>query len=124
MSQIIPTSGPTTGNTDVIINGRGFVHSKDQSELPRCRFGSPSNYATVEAEILSYSRIVCRSPPGLTLTRPSASPIDIPFGVALTSDVFDPWTETAHKFRYYHQPEIELIQPVESTVGILTEIVV
>lgn len=99
MSQIIPTSGPTTGNTDVIINGRGFVHSKDPSELPRCRFGSPSNYATVEAEILSYSRIVCRSPPGLTLTRPSSSPIDIPFGVALTSDVFDPWTETAHKFR-------------------------
>jgi len=56
--------------------------------------------------------------------RPSIAPIDLPIGIALTADVYDPWTETSHKFRYYHQPEIELIEPVESAVGVLTEVVV
>lgn len=48
----------------------------------------------------------------------------MPFGVALTSDVYDPWTETSHKFRYYRQPEDVSISVVESNVGVLTEVLV
>jgi len=68
--------------------------------------------------------MVCKSPPGLSMQSPSAFPTDIPFGLALTSDVFDPWTETSNKFRYYRQPELELISPIESGVGVLTEVMV
>jgi hypothetical protein len=35
---------------------------------------------------------------------PNAFPHDVPFGIALTSDEYDPWTETYHKFRIYEQP--------------------
>jgi len=53
-------SGPVTGGTDVIVSGRGFVES--DNSLPRCRFGTPQNYVVVEADILSYNRIACRTP--------------------------------------------------------------
>ena len=73
-----PTSGPTSGVTDVIVEGKGFQYidpkfSSDFSDeemdyytriedseelkndinndnsLVRCRFGTPANYAIVEA---------------------------------------------------------------------------
>lgn len=40
-------AGPTTGVTDVIINGKGFVD--EAGDAPRCRFGTPANYAIVDA---------------------------------------------------------------------------
>lgn len=47
---IYPMAGPTTGITDVIITGKGFVDEAGDSV--RCRFGTPANYAIVEAQIL------------------------------------------------------------------------
>ena len=91
VSQIYPMSGPFTGGTDVIITGRGFVES--ENSIPRCRFGTPSNYVIVEADILSYTRMACRTPEdGLVLHSPEQSPADVPFAVALNSDSFEPWT--------------------------------
>jgi hypothetical protein len=124
VSQIIPTSGPISGGTDVIIQGRGFINGNEPNDQPRCRFGSPSNYAIVEADVLSYTRMVCKSPAGLVQGYPSVYPVDIPFGVALTQDNFDPWTETSHKFRFYKQPEITRIEPSETKIGMMTEVFV
>ena len=47
---VYPNSGPSTGVTDVIIQGRGFI---DEGGYARCRFGTPANYAIVDAQILS-----------------------------------------------------------------------
>lgn len=67
VSQIYPQSGPATGGTDVIINGRGFI----EGENPRCRFGTPANYVIVEADILSYTRMACRTPEGMVAHKPA-----------------------------------------------------
>jgi len=122
IQEIYPSSGPISGGTEVIVQGRGFG-SSDVGDIPRCRFGSPSNYAIVEAEILSYNRLVCRSPPGLSIVSPQVWPLDVPFAVALTNDNFDPWTETSHKFRFYKQPVIDHIIPAEVNVGLMTEVI-
>ena len=53
IEQIYPNSGPTDGSTDVIIKGKGFTELDGTN--PRCRFGTPANYAIVEAQI------VCKS---------------------------------------------------------------
>ena len=88
VSQIFPQSGPSTGGTDVIITGRGF----QEGENPRCRFGTPANYVIVEADILSYTRMVCRTPEGMVAQKPAQWPADVPFAVALNQDSFEPWT--------------------------------
>jgi hypothetical protein len=44
---IYPNGGPTTGTTEVIVQGKGFV--EDEGDQPRCRFGTPANYQTVTA---------------------------------------------------------------------------
>ena len=57
IEQIYPNSGPTTGVTDVIIQGKGFVD--EEGDTARCRFGTPANYAIVEAQILcKFSTII------------------------------------------------------------------
>ena len=61
MTAIYPNSGPIAGNTDVLIVGKGF--NEEFADKARCRFGVNSNYAIVEAEVLSYDKIICRSPP-------------------------------------------------------------
>ena len=57
---VYPNSGPITGNTDVLITGKGF--SDDLAEKGKCKFGVNANYAIVDAEVLSYDKIICRSP--------------------------------------------------------------
>jgi hypothetical protein len=48
VDQIYPNSGPISGVTDVIIQGKGFI-DETGSATPRCRFGTPANFAIVEA---------------------------------------------------------------------------
>lgn len=60
VNAIFPTSGPSVGGSDVIVLGSGF--SKDGENTPRCRFGTPSNFAIVEAVILSYNKLSCTAP--------------------------------------------------------------
>lgn len=55
---------------------------------------------------------------------PSKFPSDIPFSIALTSDAFDPWTETSHKFRLYQQPKFDIVEPLSVNVGEITEVLV
>ena len=122
MLQIQPNSGPTGGATTVIVSGQGFV--EQEGITPRCRFGTPANFAIVEGEILSYTRIACRTPEALPLTPTAALPRDVPFAVALSGDEFNPWTSTPHKFRFYEQPLYDTIIPSEVEVGRITEVYV
>ena len=50
IEQIYPNSGPTSGVTDVVIQGKGFLD--EEGNTARCRFGTPSNFAIVDAQIL------------------------------------------------------------------------
>jgi hypothetical protein len=47
VEQVYPNSGPSSGVTDVIIQGKGFV--EEDGNAARCRFGTPANYAIVDA---------------------------------------------------------------------------
>jgi len=60
IEQIYPSSGPTSGITDVIVQGKGFVD--EDGSVARCRFGTPANYAIVDAQILSFERLACKAP--------------------------------------------------------------
>jgi len=60
IESIFPDGGPTTGVTDVIVQGKGFVD--EEGNTARCRFGTPANYAIVDAQILSYERMACKAP--------------------------------------------------------------
>lgn len=120
--QLSPNSGPVGGVTTVIVQGQGF--SDEPGVTPRCRFGSPANYAIVEAEVLSYTRLACRSPDFLPLTPTAALPRDVPFSIALSSDEFDPWTKTSHVFRFYDQPILDSAHPESLEVGRIAEVYV
>ena len=105
-----------------MVQGKGFI--SEEGVTPRCRFGTPANYAIVEAEILSYTRLACRTPENLPNTPTSSLPRDIPFSVAISGDEFNPWTRTPHKFRFYDQPVLEKVEPEESEVSRLQEVIV
>ena len=122
MNGIFPNSGPYAGNTDILITGKGF--NDDYSEKARCRFGIPSNYAIVEAEILSYDKLICRSPPEFKIPPTSDETISIPIGVSFVDDEFEPWTESIHRFRYYKQPSLVKADPDEIEVGKMAEILI
>jgi hypothetical protein len=81
------------------VQGKGFVD--EQGDNARCRFGTKANYAIVDAQIISYERLVCRSPANYKPSEPGILPEDVPLSIALTNDEYDPWTETSHKFRFY-----------------------
>ena len=116
VQQIQPNSGPMPGGmTYVIVQGQGFV--SEEGVTPRCRFGTSANYAIVEAEILSYTRLACRTPEAIGHTPTDAMPIDVPFSVALSGDEFAPWTQSSHKFRFYNQPKLAEIDVSEVAVG-------
>jgi len=106
----------------VIVQGQGFV--EEEGVTPRCRFGSAANFAIVEAEILSYTRLACRTPETLPLTPTAALPIDVPFAVAISGDEFSPWTKTSQKFRFYTQPAYDVVTPIEVDVGRVSEVYV
>lgn len=61
VSAIFPNSGKVEGGTEILIIGSGFVKKDDFQ--PRCRFGTPTNYAITEGQIISYNKMMCLSPP-------------------------------------------------------------
>ena len=68
--------------------------------------------------------MACRAPSEFKLTPPSVYPQDLPFAVALTTDEYDPWTESSHKFRLYEQPILLRSDPSEVDVGTISEVFV
>ena len=106
------------------MTGRGFVESESGEDHPRCRFGTPANFVIVDADILSYNRMACRTPEGVVATSPAQWPADVPFSIAINGDSFEPWTQTSHKFRFYRQPTISRVEPEKVFVGAMKEVIV
>lgn len=73
---------------------------------------------------IAYERLACKAPAEFTLIAPATFPEDVPFSIALTSDEYDPWTETSHKFRFYEQPLLVKCDPCEVEVGTISEVLV
>jgi len=57
---VFPSSGPYSGFTDILIQGKGFTD--ELAKKAKCRFGTDSNYAITDAEVIDYTKLVCRSP--------------------------------------------------------------
>lgn len=84
LTGIYPNSGPYAGNTDVLFVGKGF--SEELQPYAKCRFGVDSNYAIVDAEILSYDKLMCKSPPEFKLPPNADTTLSVPVGVAFMEE--------------------------------------
>lgn len=58
------------------------------------------------------------------MKQPVEFPADVPFSVSLTTDTYEPWTDTGHKYRFFKQPILSKIEPAEIDVGQLAEVYV
>ena len=117
---LYPNSGPYSGNTDILITGKGFT--EDLEENAKCRFGYNSNYAIVDAEILAYDKLICKSPPDMNLQALYGTDVSVPIGIAFQEEEFEPWTMSTHRFRFYQSPYIVRADPDEIDVGRMAEV--
>ena len=74
--------------------------------------------------IIAYERLVCKAPQDFKLLPGNSFPQDVPFSIAFTSDEYDPWTESSHKFRFYEQPVLIKCDPCEIEVGTISEVLI
>ena len=109
----------------MLITGKGFELADDRPAA-FCRFGVAANYAIVEAIILSYDKMVCRSPAEFPMPVGSedSSALSVPVGVAFIDDLFNPWTESLHRYRMYKQPVLVRSDPDEVDIGMVAEVYV
>lgn len=119
---VTPSSGPYDGYTDVLVSGKGFA--EDYASKGRCRFGVEANYAIVDAEVLDYTKLICRSPEEFTLPEGADETFSVPFGIAFGDDEFRPFTLSTNRYRFYVQPAIEAAYPEEVRIGKFSEIFV
>ena len=105
-----------------MISGRGF--SSQFAERGRCRFGVEANYAVVDAEVLDYTKLICRSPEEFALPEGADQKFSVPIGIAFGEEEFKPWTLSTHRYRFYQQPYIEYCHPEEVRIGKFAEIYV
>ena len=117
-----PSSGPYEGFTDISITGRGF--NSDYADKARCRFGVEANYVITDAEVLDYTKMICRSPEEFALPEGADEFFSVPFGIAFGDEEFKPWTLSTHRYRFYNQPKIEYAMPEEIRIGKFAEIYV
>ena len=86
VTAIYPNSGPYTGNTDILIVGKGFTD--DLADKAKCRFGINADFAIVDAEILAYDKIICRSPSDFKLPATADQTISVPIGIGFLDEEF------------------------------------
>ena len=117
---ILPSSGPITGGTRILVKGSGFYPSKSI----RCRFGVPGYYAYTEGEYVDYNTLACMSPEDFKLPPNGQLPFSVPFSLAFNDDQFEPWTETSHFFSFYKNPELLSVTPTEGKTSTTTPILI
>ena len=77
----------------------------------------------MEAEVLDYGKMVCRSPQNFPMPQTSDMPIlSVPFGIAFGEEKFSPWTIGLHRYRFYSAPRIEMAIPEEVRIGKFAEV--
>ncbi len=116
---IYPNSGPYVGGTDILVQGKGF--DEELQEKARCRFGTDGDFSIVEAAVLSWDKIMCRSPPEFKIPSTADSQLSVPFGIAFGEEDFNPWTRGLHRYRMYNDPLIVRADPDEVEVGRIIE---
>jgi hypothetical protein len=67
-----------------LIVGKGF--SEELQDKAKCRFGIAADYAIVEAEVLSYDKMICRSPAEFKLPPTADTTLSVPLGVSFNED--------------------------------------
>lgn len=122
ISGLYPNSGPISGNTDILVTGKGFTD--DLQDKAKCRFGINSNFAIVDALIVDYDKLTCKSPSDFNLPVGADSTISLPFGISFGDEDMEPWTLTTHRFRYYPVPKLVRCDPDEIEVGKMGEVYV
>lgn len=118
---VFPTMGPYAGGTDILVTGKGF---DVDAEKPLCKFGTDADFAIVEGQVLSYDKMVCRSPAEFKLPSNADSLLTVPIGVAFNEQDFEPFTESLHRFRFYNPPNLVAVDPDEVDVGKIIEVYV
>jgi len=68
------------GYSDIFVTGKGFTEAI--AEKAKCRFGVDGNYHIVDAEVLDYTKLVCRTPPADFKFAESSDVISVPFSIA------------------------------------------
>lgn len=76
-------------------------------------------YQIVEAQVLDYTKLVCRTPPSKTKEY-----LSVPFSVSLGEAEHKPWSLDMHRFRYYKQPYLKNALPEAVDIRKKTEIYV
>ena len=124
IQSFFPEAGVMTGFTDVFITGKGF---KAEHEVhAKCRFGTDENYSIVDADILDYYRMVCRSPKAVGSFIDTEDSVSVPFGISMNGDddSTKPFTQDLNRFRFYRQPILAAAEPAEIDVRRKTEVYV
>jgi hypothetical protein len=122
VTNVSPSSGPYTGYTEILVTGKGFTN--EIAENAKCRFGIDSNNIVVEAEVMDYTKLICKSPPDFKLPNGADEFLSVPFGIAFNKEELQPWTEDLHRFRFYTQPKIVEANPDEINIPKMAEIFV
>jgi hypothetical protein len=77
----------------------------------------------VPADILEYEKLLCRTPPGFTYPTTSELPVSVPVSISLSDkEIYNPWTESPHRFVFYQPPKIVAVEPEEIEIGVTKEI--
>jgi hypothetical protein len=90
----------------------------------KCRFGIQADFAIVDAEILAYDKLMCRSPSEFKLPPNSDQTLSVPISIAFLEEELEPWTDSVHRFRFYSIPTIIRADPDEVEVGKMAEVYV
>jgi len=87
-----------------------------------CRFGVPGDFATVSGKVLSNDKMVCKSPNDYKIPKQASLPFSVPFSIAFNKEDYNPWTTSAHRFRFYEQPKVAGCRPNSSEIGKIQEV--
>lgn len=119
---IQPRSGPYDGFTDIFITGAGYT--PEIAEFAKCRFGVDLDFAVVDAEVLDFNRMTCRSPETFKLPSEGSKSISVPFGIAFGNENYHPWTLGNNRYMFYENPYLVEATPPEVKIGRMAEIFV
>ena len=122
ITAIYPSSGPINGFSDLLITGKGFT--EDLKGKMKCRFGVDSDYSIVDAEIIDYTKLACRTPAEFHPQGLSTSEYEVSFGIGANDEDFLPWTKDLTRYRFYTPTAIDHVDPEEVKIGKMTEIFV
>ena len=109
VQKIEPSSGLTSGGTDLELTGTWFDFQPQYGVLPFCQIGNH----TIRAKYITSNRIICKTPASSDTGAPS------PIAVSLNGVDFQ---DTGFTFSYYEKPVIVDLQPRSGSIEGGTEI--